>query len=132
MIFDTSFLIDLMNNADAAVEKAIEIEASTVPQRVPLLVIYELFTGVGKGSMPDQERQKIQRVLSPRQIEGADEALARQAGLLDGELQAGHNGRAIGAVDALVAATGLRFDEPVVTRDPDDFDGIDGLDVEVY
>lgn len=131
MILDTSFLIDIMNGLDEAAEKAIEVEAANVPQRVPLLVIYELFTGVGKGSLPEQEQRKIQRVLASRRVSDVDEAMVRRAGILDGELQ-GSGGRAIGAVDAIVAATGLRFEEPVVTGDPGDFNGIDGLEVETY
>lgn len=38
-------------------------------------------------------------------------------------------GRAIEVADARVAATALLYDVPLVTHDPDDFAGVDGLQI---
>lgn len=50
MILDSSFLIDIQNGVPAAVDTIDEIEAGDQPLRVPHVVVYELYIGVGKGT----------------------------------------------------------------------------------
>ena len=130
MILDTSFLIDVQNGVDAATEKAREIESSGRPRRVPHVVLYELYIGVGKGVQTDENRERIESVVSSLPLEPTTPSIARRAGRIEGELQA--DGEAIGSVDALVAATALDYDEPVVTADIDDFERISGIRVQTY
>lgn len=130
MILDSSFLIHVMSRHDGALEKLDEIEERGVPQRIPALAVYELYVGVGRGSLPDRERGKIQRVLRPRTFYEVDRDLAARGGLVEGELSAA--GERIGAADALIGATALRFDEPVLTANPDHFERIPEVEVETY
>jgi predicted nucleic acid-binding protein len=97
---------------------------------VPHPVLYELYIGAGKGIQTDKNRERIERVLSSLPLEPTTPSIARRAGKVEGELQA--SGEAIGAVDALVAATALDYDEPVVTADTEDFQRVSKLKVETY
>jgi tRNA(fMet)-specific endonuclease VapC len=130
LILDTSFLIDVQNGVDAATEKAREIESNGRPRRIPHVVLYELYIGVGKGVQSDENRERIESVVSSIPLEPTTPSIARRAGRIEGELQA--EGEAIGAVDALVAGTALDYDESVVTADTDDFERISGLRLQTY
>lgn len=130
MILDSSFLIHVMSRHDAALKKLDEIEERGVPQRVPALAVYELYIGVGQGDLPQRERDKIERVLRPRAFYRVDRDTASRGGLIEGELRA--EGDQIGAGDALIGATALQFDEPVLTDNPEHFERIDGVSVETY
>lgn len=130
MILDTSFLIDVQNGVEAATEKAAEIESDGRPRRVPHTVLYELYIGVGKGIQTDENKEQVENVLSSLPLEPTTPSIARRAGKIEGELQ--KNGEAIGAVDAIVAATALDYDEPVVTADIRDFERVSDLRIETY
>jgi len=130
MILDTDFLIDLLHREESAVEKAVEVEDQRLPQRVPLLAVYELFVGVGASSMGDRERRTIRRVLAPRTVPELTERIAQRAGIVQGELH--DAGEGIGAADAVIGATGLVFGEPVLTRKVELFERIPGVVVETY
>lgn len=130
MILDSSFLIHVMSGHDGALQKLDEIEDRGVPQRIPALAVYELYIGVGIGDLPDREREKIQRVLRPRTFYEVDRDLAARGGLIEGELSAA--GNRLGAADSLIGATAVRFDEPVLTANPDHFERIPGVVVETY
>jgi predicted nucleic acid-binding protein len=129
VILDASFLIDIQNGVQAAVDTIDEIESAGRPLRVPHLVVYELYIGVGKGTQSAENRARIDAVLGSLTLEPTTLAIVRRAGELEGSLQ--QHDRAVGAVDAIVAATALSYDEPVVTAD-DHFSRIDGLDVVSY
>jgi predicted nucleic acid-binding protein len=96
------------------------------------MTVYELLLSVGKGASPEENQRQIEAVLANRPLVQASEAIAKQAGIIEGKLQASDSKSAIGPVDALVAATGLEYNEPVVTDDIDDFGQIAGLDVESF
>jgi predicted nucleic acid-binding protein len=124
LILDTSFLIDVQNGVDAATEKAREIESNGRPRRIPHVVLYELYIGVGKGVQSDENRERIESVVSSIPLEPTTSSIARRAGRIEGE--------AIGAVDALVAGTALDYGESVVAADTDDFERISGLRLQTY
>jgi len=130
LILDTSFLIDVQKGVEAAVEKAVEIESNGCPRRVPHVVLYELYIGIGKGAQTDENRERVENVLSSLPLEPTTPSIARRAGKIEGELQ--KEGEAIGAVDAIVAATALDYDEPVVTADSGDFERVSDLRIETY
>lgn len=130
MILDTAFLIDLQNGLDDAVEMAAEIEASGAPRRVPHVVLYELYVGIGKGTQTAANRERIDEVVDSLLLEPTTPSVVRRAGEIEGTLQAGGDG--VGAVDAIVGATALAYDEPVVTANVDDFDGMEGVTVARY
>ena len=129
MILDSSFLIDIQNGIPAAVDTIDEIESAGRPLRVPHVVVYELYIGVGKGTQSAQNRARIDAVLGSLTLEPTTLEIVRRAGELEGSLQ--QHDQAVGAVDAIVAATARRDDEPVVTAD-DHFARIDGVEVVSY
>jgi predicted nucleic acid-binding protein len=129
VILDTSFLIDIQNGVPAAVDTIDEIESGAHPLRVPHVVVYELYIGVGKGTQPAENRARIDAVVGSLTLEPTTLEIVRHAGELEGVLQ--QQDREVGAVDAIVAATAQRYDEPVVTAD-DHFSQIDGVDIVSY
>lgn len=130
MILDSSFLIHVMARQDRALRKVDELEERGVPQRVPALSLYELYIGVGRGNLAERERGKIERVLRPRIVHDVDRKIAASGGVIEGELMA--SGERVGAADALIGATAIRFDEPVLTTNPDHFRRIPDVEVETY
>lgn len=122
MILDTNFLIALDTGMPSAVRTAREIERQGRPRRVPEIVVYELWVAVGKGTETAQNRQKYERLLDGLPTVGFTSAVMKRAGELEGEAQAADpNASGVGAADAIVAATALELDEPVVTDDERDF-----------
>ena len=130
MLLDTSFLIDLMNGEGAAVERARQLEADLVQQRLSAMTLFELYYGVGRIGQSDEERENIERVLASKPVHPADTAVMRKAGRLAGELAA--EGDPVGDGDVIIGATALVADEPVLTRNVADFERLDGVEVETY
>lgn len=130
MILDTEFLIELDDGNQAAREKAAELEAANVPLRVPTIVIQELYVGVGAGSQSFENARKYEALIANKPVVEMDENIARQAGALEGRHIASDSKPALGPGDAIVAATGLQYNEAVVTNDRD-FTHVDGLSVEL-
>ena len=133
MILDTYFIIDIENNNPDAVEKAEELERKNVRQRIPALVIFELWVSVGKGNTPEKNKRQIQRVLGSRPIEISTRSIAERAGKWEGEIQKEY-GSGIGPADSIIASIAVEYNEPVVTNDQRDFNKIpdDRLKVEQY
>ena len=133
MILDSSFLIDIEGEHENALTKARAIETDGVPRRVPMVVVFELYISVGKGTQTDENQQKVDGVLQSLPIVGLTEPIAKRAGIIEGELQADDRGdEGIGPADAIIAATALEYEEPIVTDDPDDFERVDGVTIETY
>lgn len=130
MILDTSFLVDVMNGDEAALAKVDEIERNRLEQRVPAMTLQELFIGVGASDVPTDERRKIERIVGSRPVVETTPEIARKAGRIDGQLRS--DGQRIDAGDATIGATGLAFEEPVLTGNEKHFERIPGLEVETY
>ncbi|WP_435093162.1 type II toxin-antitoxin system VapC family toxin [Halorubrum sp. N11] len=130
MILDSSFLIDLMNGDDGAVEAATEIERSNVSQKIPTQVVYELYVGVGYSENAFRELESIRSVLQSRPVIDFTEDIAKRAGRIDGQLR--REGSRIGQGDIKIAATAIRHGEPVITGNPNDFSRIPDVEVREY
>jgi predicted nucleic acid-binding protein len=131
MILDTEFLIELDNQNQDAIEKAASLEKADVPLRVPTIVIQELYVGVGAGSKSFENARKYEALMANKPVVDVDGKIARQAGALEGQHITSDTKPELGPGDALVAATGLQYNEPVVTNDTD-FTHVDGLAVELF
>ncbi len=129
MLLDTAFLIDLMNGDDGAVEKARELETDLVQQRLSAMTLFELYYGAARSNQSDAEREKIENVLASKPVHPADPAVMRKAGRLSGELM--NDGNAVGDGDVIIGATADVLEEPVLTRNVDDFEHL-GVEVETY
>lgn len=131
MILDTEFFISLQADEPAAVELTAELEASGVPTRIPTIVIQELYISVGTGDLPHDNARTYEALIENKPVVDLDENISRRAGVLEGQHLASDSKPALGPADAIVGATGLTLNEPVVTND-DDFESVDGLSVHLY
>ena len=129
MLLDTSFLIDLMSGDEGAVEKARELERELVQQRLSAMTLFELYYGVARAERSGEERETVEAVLASKPIHPADTAVMRKAGRLSGKLM--NEGNAVGDGDVMVGATAAVVDDPVLTRNVEDFERLD-VDVETY
>lgn len=130
MIEDTTFLIDVLNGDDRALERLGLIESERRSEKISAVTALELYEGVHRSNRPAEERERVLGVLDSKDVVSADQSVMRQAGELSGELHS--NGRPIDREDCIVAATALQQGEPVLTRNSDHFGRIDGLEVHSY
>lgn len=131
MILDTSFVEDVASGDEAATERAEELAARGVPERLSVVTLYELYWGVGYVDSPRRERERLDAVLETKETYDVSPEIARKAGRIAGTLAA--DGRALGDPgDELIGATGLVEDEPVLTKNVDHFERIPGLEVATY
>ena len=129
MLLDTSFLIDLMDGDEGAVEKARKLESDLVQQRLSAMTLFELYYGIARATDSDAEREKVEDVLASKPIHPADTAVMRKAGRLSGELQ--NDGSPVGDGDVIIGATADVVEERVLTRNVDNFERLD-VEIETY
>lgn len=130
MLLDTSFLIDLMNGDEDAIERARQLETDLVQQRISAMTLFELYYGVARTEQTEAECERVENVLASKPIHPADTAIMRRAGRLAGELA--NDGRPVSDGDVIIGATSLAVDEPVLTRNVGDFERLEGVSVESY
>ena len=129
MILDSTFLIDVLRG-DASVSELIEeIDASGTPF-VSAVTVMELHEGVHLADATDAERSRVSELLAGINELPFDRACATRAGEISAGLVSA--GAPIDETDVMIAATALLSDRPVLTRNVDHFDRIDGLDVVTY
>ncbi|WP_164471090.1 PIN domain-containing protein [Halorubrum sp. CSM-61] len=122
VVLDTNFLIDLDANRPEAIDKARAIERSGAPRRVPRIVVTELWIAVGNGTQTAHDRETFERLIEGLPRVDLTAPVAKRAGEIEGRTQsADPNGIGVGLADAIVAATAIVLDEPVVTDDETDF-----------
>jgi predicted nucleic acid-binding protein len=133
MILDTAFLIELLRENQAAFEKGTTLADNGIPQRVPTPVLYELQYGVEmEGNAAEQRAVSNLSQLYP--IVALDEHLCRRASELVAAADTAAGGvdqSGIDDIDPMIAAVADTVDEPVLTRNTDDFEQL-GVDVEPF
>lgn len=130
MIQDTSFIVDVLDGDEAAVETLSVVERERKPEKIAAVTVLELYEGVERADKPDEEKSAVLDILDTKTIVPADHDVMRRAGRLSGELYAA--GTPIDREDCVIAATALGEDEPVLTRDAEHFERVPGLDVRTY
>lgn len=133
MILDTAFLISLFKREPAAFSKGSELADGGIVQRLPSPVLYELQYGVEIGGDED-ERRMIENLAHLYPIVEIDDRLARRAGRLCAAADTAAGGvdqAGVDDIDPLVAAVADEYNEPVLTRNVEDFETL-GVDVEAY
>lgn len=130
MIFDTSFIIDLMNNKKEAIDKLKEITKNDDIGTATTLSIFELFTGLAISKKPLEEKNKITSVLDGQLVIPLDRDSAEKAGEINGKLISESN--PIDIIDTMIAGIALTKKEKVLTRNIKDFSKIKGLESEAY
>lgn len=129
MIADTSYLIAIDNSDADARAFSRANENAGVPQRVPTISILKLYISVGLGSQPNLNARSYEQLVENLPTVPLEENIARRAGVVLGAHRASDSKPNLGLGDAVVAATGLAYNEAVVTADVGDFSSVDGLEV---
>lgn len=134
MIVDTSFILDVIDDVEAALSKERELEADSVPLTIPTMTVLELYIGVGKVATTREERREVESVLDSYPLADMTPSISRRAGQLLGERMAAADeaeGPGIGKGDAAIAATALERNVPVLAGDSH-FSTIPGVVLETY
>ena len=129
MLLDTTFISDLIREIDAAVEKRDELKDSATPIALSALTVFE--AGMGLRGVSNDAREQFDRTVGQLDVAPFGEREARRAVAIQTELI--DSGERIGSVDVLIAATAAESTDPtVLTRNVDEFERVEGIDVETY
>ena len=129
MLLDTTFISDLIRGTDAAVEKRDELKDSATPIALSALTVFE--AGMGLRGVSNDAREQFDRTVGQLDVALFGEREARRAVAIQTELI--DSGERIGSVDVLIAATAAESTDPtVLTRNVDEFERVEGIDVETY
>jgi len=130
VILDTNVIIRIMQGNPKVIRTVKRLERNQVRLNVSLITVYELYHSLERVSNPEERQQTIEAVLNSKPKYPADEVVMKKAGRIDGRLTA--NGREIGAVDTIIAATAVVHEESILTENVKHFERVDGLSVETY
>ena len=129
MLLDTTFISDLVRGTDAAVEKRDELKDSATPIALSALTVFE--AGMGLRGVSNDAREQFDRTVGQLDVAPFGEREAQRAVAIQTELI--DSGERIGSVDVLIAATAAESTDPtVLTRNVDEFERVEGIDVETY
>jgi predicted nucleic acid-binding protein len=129
MILDTTFLVDLLHGSETVSERVTDLDTSGTPF-VSSITVMELFEGVHLADMADAEHTAVTDLLTETNELPFDRECAMRAGEINASLV--EFGSVIDETDVMIAATALVNDYPVVTRNVDHFERVDGLEVVSY
>lgn len=129
MILDSTFLVDVLRSAESVHELVANIDPTGTPF-VSTITIKELFEGICLSDASDAERSAVRELLEDVNEIPFDREIAFQAGEINARLVS--NGEPIDETDVQIGATALVHGYPVVTRNVDHFERLDGLDVVTY
>jgi len=125
-LFDTTFIIDLINEDPHAVEMAEEIEEPTL-KAISVITVQEYLRGIFY--LFHDDKNLLYRKLSAAEKEllhfeifSIDYIIAKLAAEIDAELM--KKGKQVDMADILIAATAIRYNLTLVTRNIKDFEKI--------
>ena len=130
MIFDTTFVVDLMDNDTDAIDKLNVLIKRNEPMLITTITVFELFKGIKLSTKPKKEKEKITNILNKLIIVNLDQKSAELSGLIDGALI--KEGKKISVEDCMIAGIALNKKDKILTRNKKDFGKIKGLEIESY
>ena len=130
MILDTSFIIDLMEMDEGALNKHGQLVEKNETSRISSAALFELWSGVGHSKKGEEEKLKVMRALSGISTIALTAPMAEKAGEIHGTLA--KEGRGIDNIDAMIASTALHENETLLTRNVKHFARVNGLRIESY
>ena len=131
MLLDTSFLIDLLRGKDKkALERAKQLDDSLESKGVASITIMELWRGAMRSQRSDNEKKKINELLTSLFQYPFQENEAKKSGEIEAELM--KQGAMIDLEDIMIAGVAKVHHEPILTRNVKPFSKIQGIHVESY
>ena len=133
MLLDTSFVIDLMREANARVAGPATIklrELGATRLRLPLFALCELQAGALGARDPAREVERLERATQYMDIVYPRAGFAALYGEAAASLT--RQGTPIPTMDLLVATVARAEGEPVLTGDKEHFSRVPGVTVESY
>jgi tRNA(fMet)-specific endonuclease VapC len=129
MILDTTFLVDVLRGEGTVAELVSDIDDAGTPY-VSAITVMELYEGIHLADTTETQRDAVEDLLTEINELPFDSDCGIEAGRISAELVSA--GERIDETDVMIAATALVHGHPVVTRNVDHFDRIDGVDVVSY
>jgi tRNA(fMet)-specific endonuclease VapC len=125
-VLDTNTLIYFFKAAGKVSRRLLSVPPKDIA--VPPIVLYELEVGIAKSTSPRKRRHQLQTFVALVNILpfGLDEA--KSAASIRVKLE--KKGLSIGPYDILIAATALSNKSVLVTHNTDEFNRIEGLQLE--
>lgn len=134
-IFDTTFLIDLVNGDSGAVKKAREIDAQQSFKAISTMTVHEYLRGIYY--LYAYDREKLRSKLNVAESELARfeilpyvYEIAKISAQIDATLAT--QGQIISITDTIIAATAQHYNLTLVTRNSEHFQRIERLRIETY
>ena len=122
MILDTSILIEVDRGADPQKVEKLDEKA---PHKISSITVSEFFAGVHLRD--STEKQKAEKIISQAEEIPMKEDIARKSGELIARKKKESLG--INLNDIYIAATAIKYGEPVLTKDRSDFGELEELEV---
>ena len=94
---------------------------------IPIVVVYELETGIAKSQQPRKRREQLDALLAAAKLLPFDRAAVRQSATLRASLES--KGTPLGPLDCLIAGITLAQGATLVTRNSAEFGRVAGLRV---
>jgi len=122
-LFDTTFIIDLINADSGAVSKAKEIDEPSL-KAISVITVQEYLRGIfylfsKDKALLDKKLRAAERELSYFEVIPIDYVIAKLAAEIDAELMM--KGQQIDLADVLIASTAIKYNFTLVTRNVKDF-----------
>ena len=92
---------------------------------IPAIVLYEIETGIAKSTQPERRRAQFHQLLDLVSVLPFDHATAVRAATVRAALE--NEGRPIGPLDTLIAATALASGATLVTHNTGEFNRVPQL-----
>lgn len=128
MILDSTFINSLVCTDPDAEAKLAELIDAETPVVASSLTVFEV--GVGLRGEAARYRQRFDGVVDDLDVAPLGVPEARRGESIQRELY--DRGEPIGVVDALIAATAVERDEDVLTRNVEEFERVEKIDVVTY
>ena len=134
-LFDTTFLIDLVNGDKGATKKAEEVDAEVAFKAISTITAHEYLRGIyylymHNKSLLKSKLKKAEAELARFEILPYTYEIAKTAAEIDASLT--RKGKTISLPDIILAATTLHYKLTLVTRNIEHFTRIPNLNVETY
>ncbi len=129
MILDTTFIIDLLNGDQGAINKSKEIDDKNIPVFTTSVSVFEIWQGLDDIKNKDK-LEKINVLLTNIGLLSLDMESAKIGGKIHAELN--NSGLSIQPEDSMIAGICIKNNKKVITRNVKHFSRIKNLEVETY